>query len=348
MKQSAASTVRVLVTVGLDPSLVERIRAVDPRIETQVLAREEALLFWGRPLPPGADADAVQKRLAKALAAADVLFGFPPAAHRASELLKQAPKLRWFQAASAGVDRLGAGGVLGRRVLVTSSSGIHATPIGEYVLGIILMFAKGLHRCLRAQAHREWHRYVPSELRGKTVGIVGMGHIGTEVARLAKAFGCRVLASRRSVRSRIKDHPLADELLPAADLPYLLGESDFVVVAVPLTAETRHLINEEALRAMKPTAFLINVAHGAVVDEAALVRALKEGRLAGAALDVFQREPLPVDSELWEMENVIVTPHISGGTELYFQRAVDLFCENLRRYLASEPLINLVDPERGY
>ena len=342
------SVVRVLVTVGLEPSLVDRIRSVDPRVEVGVLTREEALFFWGRPLPPETDAEAVRKRLNGALAAVEVLYGFPPAADRASELLGRAPRLRWFQAASAGVDRLEAGGLLGRQVLVTNSSGIHATPIGEYVLGVVLSFAKGLQRSTRAQARREWTRYLPTELRGKTVGIVGMGHIGSEVARLAKAFGCRVLAIRRSVRSRTTNDPLADELLPPADLAYLLGESDFVVLAVPLTTETRHIIDEGALAAMKPTAYLINISRGAIVDEAALTRALKEGRIAGAGLDVFEREPLPAESELWEMDSVIVTPHISGGTELYFQRAVELFCENMRRYLAKEPLVNLVDPRRGY
>jgi len=342
------SVVRVLVTVGLDPALVARIRAVDPRVEAQVLAREETLLFWGRPLPPGTDADGVRKALEKALATAEVLYGFPPAPDRAAQLLGHAPKLRWFQAASAGVDRLDAGGLLGHQVLVTTSSGIHATPISEYVLGIMLMFAKGVHRSLRAQARREWSRYLASELRGKTVGIVGMGHIGSEVARLAKAFGCQVLAIRRSALSQGADAALADQLFLPADLPYLLGESDFVVLAVPLTAETRHLIDERALQAMKPTAHLINISRGAVVDEAALTQALKEGRIAGAGLDVFEREPLPADSELWDMENVVITPHISGGTELYFQRAVELFCDNLRRYLAGEPLINVVDPERGY
>jgi phosphoglycerate dehydrogenase-like enzyme len=174
-----------------------------------------------------------------------------------------------------------------------------------------------------------------------------MGHIGGEVARLAKAFGCRVLATRRSVSERAAGEGV-DELLPASALPYLLAQSDFVVLCVPLTGETRHLIGEAELRAMKPTAVLINIARGAVVDEAALVRALKEGWIAGAGLDVFEQEPLPEDSALWSLENVILTPHISGGTEIYNQRATGIFCENLRRYLAGEPLMNLADAERGY
>jgi phosphoglycerate dehydrogenase-like enzyme len=137
-------------------------------------------------------------------------------------------------------------------------------------------------------------------------------------------------------------------VLPPSDLAYLLSESDYVVLAVPLTRETRHLIGPEQLRAMKPTAVLINISRGAVIDETALVRGLKDGWIGGAALDVFEREPLPEDSELWGMENVIVSPHISGGTEFYFQRAIPIFCENLRRYLDGRPLMNVVDPARGY
>jgi D-2-hydroxyacid dehydrogenase (NADP+) len=229
--------------------------------------------------------------------------------------------------------------------MLTSSSGLHATPIGEFVLCVMLMFAKGVHRVVRAQERHEWARYMPQELYGKTVGVVGFGHIGGEVARLAKAFGCRVIAMRRS-------EPVADErvdaFVPVAELPRLLGESDFVVLSVPLTSETHHLIGEAELRAMKPSAVLINISRGGVVDETALVRALKEGWIAGAGLDVFEQEPLPPESELWDLENAIVSPHISGGTEIYNDRATGIFCENLRRYLAGEPLMNLADPARGY
>ncbi len=340
--------VKVLIAIGLEEALVEQVRAVDPRLEVTVLDRDAAWLLRGRPLPPEVDAEAAERRLDAALAETEVLYGFPPSPERAGELQARAPRLRWFQAASAGVDRLERGGFLGRQVVVTNSSGVHATPVGEYVLMVMLMFAKGAHRLLRAQAERRWTRLLPAELRGKTVGVVGMGHIGTEVARLSRAAGCRVLAIRRSALERRPGRPPADEVLPPSDLPYLLSESDYVVLAVPLTQQTRHLIGPEELRAMKPTAVLINISRGAVVDEEALVQALKEGWIGGAGLDVFEREPLPEDSELWGMENVILTPHISGGTERYFERAVPIFCENLRRYLEGRPLLNVVDPRRGY
>jgi len=340
--------VKVLVTIRLDEAFVEQVRAVDPRLEVSILDQEAALLFSRRPLPPEVDREAVQQRLDAALADAEVLYGFPPSAETAHELLARAPGLRWFQAASAGVDRLERSGFPERNVLVTNSSGVHPTPISEYVLMVMLMFAKRAQRFLRAQGERRWIRFLPAELKGSTVGVVGMGRIGTEVARLAKAFGCRVLAIRRSATARRSGEVPADDVLPPSDLSYLLSESDYVVLAAPLTRETRHLIGAEELRAMKATAVLINISRGAVIDETALARALKEGSIGGAALDVFEREPLPEDSELWGMENVIVSPHISGGTEFYFQRAVPLFCENLRRYLDGRPLLNVVDPKRGY
>jgi phosphoglycerate dehydrogenase-like enzyme len=347
----------VLITFPLEPALVDQIEAVDPRIEARALGQEaRQRLYRGSQTryPSELEAQTAQRELAEALGWAQVLFGFwgpglvelypSPRALRAD-----APNLRWLQLTSAGVDRAARSGLVGpgSDIMVTSASGLHATPIGEYVLTQMLMFSKGMHRSLRAQERREWQRFMPQELFGKTVGIVGMGHIGGEVARLAKAFGCRVLATRRSVAERTGGEGV-DELLPASDLPYLLAESDFVVLCVPLTGETRHLIREVELRSMKPAAVLINIARGAVVDEPALVRALKEGWLAGAGLDVFEQEPLPDDSELWSLENVILTPHISGGTEIYNQRATGIFCENLRRYLAGEPLVNLADPERGY
>jgi phosphoglycerate dehydrogenase-like enzyme len=236
---------------------------------------------------------------------------------------------------------------LGSHILLTNASGVHATPIGEYVLCMMLMFAKGAHTFVRAQQRREWVRYLPHELYGKTVGVVGLGHIGSEVARLAKAFGCYVIATRRSTSERSSGGSV-DELLPHSELHELLSRSDFVVLCVPLTPETRGLIGDAELRTMKPGAVLINIARGAVVDEAALIQALKDGTIAGAGLDVFEQEPLPEDSELWSLENAIISPHISGGTEIYNQRAVAIFCENLRRYLAGEPLMNLADVARGY
>ncbi|MCH8950235.1 MAG: D-2-hydroxyacid dehydrogenase [Chloroflexi bacterium] len=345
--------VRVLISFALEPELVQQIEDVDPRIATQVLGQDARRLFRGQSkYPSELEAQTARREFEEAMSEAEVLFGFwgpgliemypTPQALR-----EAAPRLRWLQLTSAGLDRAARSGLLESDLMVTSASGLHATPIGEYVLCLMLMFCKGAHRFVRAQDRGEWIRYMPQELYGKTVGVVGLGHIGAEVARLSKAFGCRVLATRRSLTERTVDDALG-ELLPSAELPHLLAESDFVVLAVPLTEETRQLIGEAELRTMKPTAVLINIARGAVVDQGALVQALKDGVIAGAGLDVFEQEPLAEDSELWQMENVIMSPHISGGTEIYNQRAVGIFCDNLRRYLAGEPLMNLADPERGY
>lgn len=348
---------RVLVTFPLEAELVEQIEAVEPRIEVRALGQEARQRLYRSSqtrYPSELEAKVAQQELAEALGWAHVLFGFwgPGLAElypTPQALRADAPNLRWLQLTSAGVDRAARSGLVGpdSNIMVTSASGLHATPIGEYVLTQMLMFCKGMHQSLRAQERREWQRFMGRELFGKTVGVVGMGHIGGEVARLSKAFGCRVLATRRSTTVRTAGEGV-DELLPASDLPYLLSESDFVVLCVPLTNETRHLVGEAELQAMKSTAVLINIARGTVVDEPALVRALKEGWIAGAGLDVFEQEPLPPESELWALENVILTPHISGGTEIYNQRATGIFAENLRRYLAGEPLMNLADAERGY
>jgi len=343
---------RILITFALEPELVERIRAVDPeRVEIDVLGSDQRRLLRGRSYPSERERAAVAEGLHGAFEQAEVVFGFWGAElHKAftgaGTIAEAAPRLKWIQLTSAGADRLLNSGFIQGGVTVTTVSGLHATPIGEYVLTTMLMFAKGAPRLLRAQLQREWSRYMPKELYGATVGIVGMGHIGGEVARLAHAFGCRVIATRRST-AEATSHAHA-ELLPAGELPRLLGESDYVVLCVPLTTETRGMIGEWELRAMKPSAVIVNIARGPVIVEAELVRALREGWIAGAALDVFETEPLPAESPLWEMEQVIVTPHISGGTEIYNERAVGIFAANLRRYLAGEPLENVVDPARGY
>jgi phosphoglycerate dehydrogenase-like enzyme len=226
-------------------------------------------------------------------------------------------------------------------------SGIHSTPIGEFVLQLMLMFSKQAPLCFQLKQEKQWERLGTTVLRSRTVGIVGLGHIGREVARLGKAFGMKVMATRRSA-GRAASARYVDVLLPPGQLTRLLSESDFVVICVPLTPETNGLIGEEELGAMKPSAYLINVARGKIVDEEALVKALQEKRIAGAGLDVFATEPLPTDSKLWELPNVILSPHISGGMEDYSEQATGIFCENLKRYLRGERLINVVSKEKGY
>jgi D-2-hydroxyacid dehydrogenase (NADP+) len=351
--------VHVVLALGLPETLVAAVRRVSPRLRVVSLSWAQRRVYRGgrsvwyvyaeERRPEEETEEEARANLAAILAEAEVLFTssvMPP------DIVGSAPKLRWVQLTAAGVEELLDSELARSGVTLATASGIHAVPIGEYVMGAMLAFAKRLPGATRAQAERRWRPYLAEELYGKTVGILGLGAIGGYVAKLAKADGMRVLAIRRSVRRRAARQKAAiadvDELLPPSDLPYLLSQADYVVIAVPLTSESRGLIGERELRTMRPTARLINVSRGAVVDEAALVRALKEEWIAGAALDVFQEEPLPPDSELWGMDNVILTPHISGGTPVYMERAVALFCDNLRRYLAGEPLRNAVDLKRGY
>ena len=274
---------------------------------------------------------------------AEVIYGlrFP------ENILERAPHLKWVQTMSAGVDRL-----LGTRlwqsdVILTNASGIHAIPMREHVLGVMLMFVKHAHVYFANKQDKVWKEHLPDQLCGKTLGLVGLGKIGEGIARAAKAFDMRVVATRRSTTEH-ETSPVADVIYPAGKLIEMLGESDFVVVAVALTDETRKLIGERELRAMKTTAYIINIARGSVVDEAALTRALKERWIAGAGLDVFEREPLPQGSELWTLPNVIITPHVAGVMPAYNAQALEVFCENLRRYLAGQPLMNVIDRARGY
>ncbi len=283
--------------------------------------------------------------IAESLEGADVLFlrwGLSPEATR--RLLARIPGLRWVHTISAGVDHLLFPELRESETILTNASGVFNVPIAETVMAYILAVVKRLPEFWARQRERRWEKLPLRELRGLTVGIVGLGDIGAEVARLCRAFGMRVLGLRR--------HPApsdaADEVMPPDRLHDLLARSDFVVIAVPLTAETRGMIGRAELAAMKPDAWLINISRGAIVDEDALVEALREGRIGGACLDVFAQEPLPPESPLWDLPNVIITPHNSWSSPRIEEREIDLFLENLRRYVAGEPLLNVVDKQAGY
>jgi phosphoglycerate dehydrogenase-like enzyme len=328
-------TVNVLVNTPIGDELLQQITDVSPRIRLSnvyELARaEQKGDFAGR-----SELDAL-------LAEAEVIYGF----RFPKNMIARAPKLKWVQVMSAGVDRFLDNEFRQSSVMMTNVSGIHATPIGELVIELMLMFAKQAPLCFQLKQEKQWQRFMPTVLRAKTVGIVGLGNIGGEVARLAKAFGMRVVAIRRSAK-RVARARYVDILLPREQLTRLLSESDFVVLSLPFTSETNKLIGEKELRAMKPTAYLINIARGSIVDEEALIRALDERSIAGAGLDVFATEPLPPDSRLWELPNVIFSPHIAGGMEDYNVRATELFCENLRRYLSGKNLLNVINKKTGY
>ncbi len=255
------------------------------------------------------------------------------------------PTLRWVHSVSAGVEHALDDQLRQLDVTLTNASGVFDLPIAETVLAYILMIVKRMPTFFRQQQAHVWKKRALREVAGLTVGLVGLGSIGTEIARLCRGVKLHVLATRRHPEG---DEPFVDAVYPTERLPALLAASDFVVVAVPLTDETRGMIGAAELEQMPEHAWLINIARGAVVDEPALIATLQEGRIAGAALDVFTEEPLPDDSTLWELENVILTPHNSWSTPHANERQAALFLENLRRYLREQPLKNVVDKKLGY
>ncbi len=264
-------------------------------------------------------------------------------------LLVAAPRLRWFHAWGAGVDGLlRHPGAVEHSFILTSTSGIHPIQMTEHVLALMLAFARRLPDAVRAQADHTWRHMENAEvfeLAGKTLLVIGLGAIGRRIAQMAAALGLRVLGIRRAPSGLL---PGGERVAGIESLPDLLPAADFVVLVTPLTPETRGLIGERELRLMKREAYLINVARGGVVDEAALIRALREGWIAGAGLDVFEHEPLAPDSPLWEMPGVIITGHYGGVTPAYDDRAFEIFLDNLHRYRAGEPLRNVVDKRLGY
>ena len=264
-----------------------------------------------------------------------------------SEILDAATNVKWLHAVGAGVDRLARDGTLQRGFLVSNSRGLASAAIAEWVIGTMVVLAKGIHHSLRAQTEHRWSFFRTGVLSGKTVGIIGLGAIGVEVARRAAAFGMHVVASRRGAQPG-DVAPDCELLLPVNQVDRLIGQSDYVVLTVPLTDETRGMFGAAQLARMKPSACLVNVARGAVVDQGALIDALRENRIAGAALDVVDPEPLPPESPLWDLPNVIVTPHNSGAFEGYRDQSELHFLQNFLRFIAGEPLESLVDPLLGY
>ncbi len=297
--------------------------------------------------------------LVRSAGGCDVMFSFrvPP------QVIAAAPQLRWVQLLSAGADHLPTA-ELGHHVAITTASGIHAATMAEYTIASMLAFAHKLHMLIRAQMHREWRRSgefmsMVDSMRSRTLGVVGYGSIGRETARIAQALGMRVLALKRDPTVRTDpgwmpaglgdpEGRIPERFYGAGERREMLAECDYITVTLPLTEATRGFIGLSELAAMRPHAYLVNVGRGEVIDQGALVDALRSGRLGGAGLDVFEREPLEADSPLWEMENTILTPHMSGSFKGYVAAACELFAENLRRFAANQPLLNRIDPALGY
>lgn len=269
------------------------------------------------------------------------------AGHFPPEWINQAPKLRWYQQWGAGADWLMKHPEIQQRdFILTNASGVHSIPITEHILALMLAFTRRLQQAFRDQQNRRWSEIdSPEELAGKTLLLIGVGAIGRHTARVASLLGMHVIGiTRRSG----KPSAGVERLVTQEHLLEELRGADFVVLTIPLTRDTRHLIDANAIKQMKTGAYIINIGRGATIDEAALAQALKEGKIAGAGLDVFEQEPLPAGSPLWAMQNVIITAHYSGNTPFYDQRALDIFLTNLECFTRDKPMRNVVDKHQGY
>jgi phosphoglycerate dehydrogenase-like enzyme len=298
------------------------------------LPDDRILAVHGEELGPAAEADAA-------------FGGF--SAERLGAVLAGAPKLRWIHTFSAGVDRHVPAMAKYEKVLLTNNSGAYDVPIAEHVIAMIFAAAKRVPEHLAAQQRHEWQREMPhAEVRGATLVILGLGSIGSELARLAAAVGMRVIGVRRDASRPDPTAAVVQRIVSSDRFAEVVPEADYLAVTAALTPQTRGLVSAEILAALKPTSWVINIARGPIVDEAALAAALKEKRIGGAALDVFDTEPLPAGSPLWSLDNAILTPHVSNSSPKVRERSLALVTENVRRFKAGEPLLNLVDRAAGY
>lgn len=350
-KMTGSEKVNVLIASFIEEEHVRLISGVDPRIE---VVYEPDLLR-----PPRYAADHVggarertpdqEARWMKLLAAADVLFDFDQT-HR-EDLPELAPNVKWIQSTSSGIGQfVAAMGYWERmpKTVFTKASGVHGQPLAEFALMVMLMFRKGLLRVIRDQSRKHWERYAGTDLEGSTVVIVGLGAVGREIARVCKALRMRVIGVD------LPSFPLdslsspPDEFFPVDDLRKVLPRAEHLVLIAPHTPDSEKLIGKEELALMPQGAILINIGRGPLVDEPALADALASGHLGGAGLDVFVKEPLSEDSPFWEMPNVLVSPHSGSTSDQENRRITDLFCENLKRFLEGQPMINVLDQNRLY
>lgn len=334
--------IHVLTTIPFSDPQLERIQAASPLIKLHT--------------HPSRSAEQIPDDI---LAITEVLYTLT-----ALPDPEKMPQLKWIQFHFAGIDHATDHPLLGSGAVVTTLSGAGVPQLSEFAVMHMLALGHQLHKIIRSAPEEQWaegrnKRFLPQELRGSTVGIVGYGSIGREIARLVRSFGAEVLAIKRNLMElEDRGYQLDGMGDPGAEIPRriyppealgsMVAECDFVVVTVPLNRQTQNMINETIFKSMKSSAYLIDISRGGVVNQDDLLAALAAGELAGAALDVFPEEPLPVDSPLWSSDQLILTPHISGNSPHYLERASVLFAENLRRYVSGRPLINEFDFERGY
>lgn len=352
-RRESEETTKVMIATPLEEELVQEIEAVDSRVN--VLYEADLLPPPRYPSDHKGESDfhrsaESEQQWSQMLGDAEVLFGAPgESAEGLVDAIRSGSNLRWIQATNAGVGEHVRATDLTQeelsRVTITAASGVHATPLAEFSIFGLLAFTKDLPRLLQDKESKRWDHYSTNELKGRTLLVIGLGKVGLEVARLAHCFGMRTIGTKRRPD---KDLPSVEEVYASNRLKELVPRADAMVVTLPLTEETRGIIDRETIELMRAECVLVNVGRGGVVDEQALIEALQENRIRGAALDVFREEPLPEDSPLWKLPNVLVSPHTAALSEAENQRIVDLFTDNLRHYLSGEPLLNQVDPEIFY
>ena len=347
----SSQPVRIVIASYLEPHHVDRIRAVSPRLE---------VVYEPRLLPaPRYVADHVgeaferpaedERHWTSLLTEAEVLFDFDRT--HMEDLPERAPSLSWVQATSAGIGQLVAKHRYAERMpetVFTTASGVHAIPLAEYTLMSILMFRRKVPQMLTDQRELRWRRFASTDLTGRSLVVVGVGSIGRAVARLASSFGMRTIGVKRTVAGVDPASLHVEDLYPFNELHAALRGAEHVVLSAPHTPETERMIGVTELALLASGAIVVNVARGALIDESALVDALESGHVGGAALDVFQEEPLSLDSPFWTIPNVLVCSHSAGTSDHENERITDIFCENLRRYLAGEPLLNMLDTATMY
>lgn len=331
----------ILVAAPFSEELIEKIRNVSREVTVEQFVLTDGV--W--PVDGHTEAEIVYTT-------SDV----PPA--------ELAPNLRWVQSHWTGVDKMRERPIWDLETIITTASGVQATAIAQHLFSKILFFANRIPEWQAFKQSSTWpknrqEKFTPIELRGKTLGILGYGSIGREIARIGKSFGMHVLATKRNLKKTTEsgyrlqiagdpDGELPLRLYPGEATRSMISECDFVAITLPLTEATVRLFDSSLLRAMKPTAYLFNVSRGQIIVEADLITALNKGWIAGAGLDVYAVEPLSSESPLWRMDKVLMSPHVAGLTASYNDQVVELFTENLRRYLVGEPLLNLVNREHGY
>ncbi|MFZ1807139.1 MAG: D-2-hydroxyacid dehydrogenase [Cyclobacteriaceae bacterium] len=341
----------ILIASFLEPEHVERIKLAAPQCEViyepdLIASPRYAADHKGEPIKRTPEQE---QRWQSFLQRADILFDFDQT--HLKDLPELAPNVKWMQATSSGIGQALNKLKYAERMpntVFTSARGVHDQPLAEFCLMVMMAFNKKLVHTLESQKKKHWERFAGTDLRGKTIGIVGMGKVGQRVGQLCQCFGMKVLGVKRETQGVVPADVYADELYSQSELDKVLPRAEYLVLIAPHTPETENMIEEKELLMLPKGAILINIGRGALMDEPALVRALQSGHLGGAALDVFDVEPLPVTSPLWDMPNVIVSPHSGSTSDKENELITDIFCENLKNYLEGKSLINVIDIKKMF